>query len=83
MIIDENSDTRIYLSFKKYSIKELVINFIRLIFYRFVLDSFRDIVIFIQYFDKLIFIFKIPTFINFSVVRFYLVDIFTKKFMNQ
>ena len=78
MIIDENSDTRIYLSFKKYSIKELVINFIRLIFYRFVLDSFRDIVIFIQYFDKLIFIFKIPTFINFSVVRFYLVDIFTK-----
>lgn len=83
MIIDENSDTRIYLSFKKYSIKELVINFIRLIFYRFILDSFRDIVIFIQYFDKLIFIFKIPTFINFSVVRFYLVDIFTKKFMNQ
>lgn len=78
MIIDENSDTRIYLSFKKYSIKELVINFIRLIFYRFVLDSFRDIVIFIQYFDKLIFIFKILTFINFSVVRFYLVDIFTK-----
>lgn len=78
MIIDENSDTRIYLSFKKYSIKELVINFIRLIFYRFILDSFRDIVIFIQYFDKLIFIFKIPTFINFSVVRFYLVDIFTK-----
>lgn len=83
MIIDENSDTRIYLSFKKYSIKELVINFIRLIFYRFILDSFRDIVIFIQYFDKLIFIFKILTFINFSVVRFYLVDIFTKKFMNQ
>lgn len=78
MIIDENSDTRIYLSFKKYSIKELVINFIRLIFYRFILDSFRDIVIFIQYFDKLIFIFKILTFINFSVVRFYLVDIFTK-----